>query len=326
MDQSPVISVVIASFSGIESLERCLASLRPWDSTAQVIVASNLPAEQLKQLGARFGDIRIIQQSEADVFALRAVGVKAASAKGIAMTEDHVTFEEGWVEAIVEGLRQQPVVGGPIDNGLSGLWDWALFACEYITFLPAGPRGAATVLDPGGNPRPEYGGRESGDTAVARGSPCLPAGVLSGVNVAYRRELLEGCSEVWRESFHENEVHDALHDKGHELHRIESAGVSSHLKMTLGGAMDHLFGGARHYGRYRKGRTAGWRRRLLLPMTLLVPAVLLKRIFSAAVAKRPGRIGTLLLGLPLIGCLITAWTCGEALGYLSRPLERGDAA
>lgn len=297
MDHPPAISVVIASFSGPASLERCLQSLPSADPPPQVIVASNLPPETLAPLRDRFPNVQFLGRPGADVFALRTLGIESATGRAIAITEDHVTFTPRWLDAITQGLQHQSIVGGPIDNGLNRLWDWSLFACEYITFLP-------TTANP---------------------DSLHPAAVLSGVNVAYRRELLDDCRQVWRKSFHENEVHDALLAKGYSLHRLESAAVSSHLQMTLPGAMNHLFTGARHYGRYRKARQTGWRRQLLLPMTLLVPAVLLKRIFAAALSKRPARLGTLLLGLPLIACLITAWTCGEALGYLSSPLPPEDA-
>jgi hypothetical protein len=101
------------------------------------------------------------------------------------------------------------------------------------------------------------------------------------------------------------------------LHRVGEAWVKSHLVMPLPQGMSHLFGGAKHYGRYRKTHTPGMKK-YLLPMGIpLVPAVLLWRIFRAVIARRPGRLGTILLGLPYILCLIGAWTAGEALGYLS---------
>jgi hypothetical protein len=84
--------------------------------------------------------------------------------------------------------------------------------------------------------------------------------------------------------------------------------------------MEHLFMGARHYGRYRKGWETGLRRKTLLLSVLLVPAVLLWRILRAALARRPQRLGTLILGLPMILCLIAAWSWGEAIGYASSPL------
>jgi hypothetical protein len=68
-------------------------------------------------------------------------------------------------------------------------------------------------------------------------------------------------------------------------------------------------------------RKATWRGRLLLLGVLLVPAVLLWRILRAALSRCPQRLGTLILGLPMILCLIAAWSCGEAIGYASSPLQ-----
>ncbi len=294
MPETPAISVVIASFSGVPTLEQCLGSLRP-EADVEVIVAANLPADQLTPLIERHPTVQFVSEPGAGVFRLRTVGVRAATGGVIAMTEDHVTFSPQWLPSIRQGIEEYPVVGGPIENGLDGIWDWALFACEYITFLP--------------------------DPTEAGGGGATPAGVLSGVNVAYRREVLEACPDVWRQAFHENEVHDALRDKGYGLHRLPRAIVSSHLKMTLGGGMEHLYTGAIHYGRYRKGWETGLRRRLLLVTVILVPAVLLWRILRAVLSRRPQRLGTILLGLPMILCLILAWSCGEALGYASSPLH-----
>jgi GT2 family glycosyltransferase len=303
----PEISIVIASFSGLQTLEQCLDSLRPWDEHAQVVVASNLRADQLTSIVQRWPNVHFVSEPGADVFRLRTIGVQAASGEVIAMTEDHVTFSPRWLSAIRQGIQAHPIVGGPIENGLSGIWDWALFACEYITFLPdsSPPRFAAEA-------EPPSGAGEGG---------ALPIGVLSGVNVAYRREVLESCPDAWGQYFRENEVHDALRENGYGLHRLPEAIVSSHLKMTLGGAMDHLFTGAKHYGRYRKGWETGPRRRMLLLTVLLVPAVLLWRILRAALSRRPHRLGTIILGLPMILCLIAAWSCGEAMGYASSPLQ-----
>jgi hypothetical protein len=363
----PEISIVIASFSGLQTLEQCLGSLRPreggpkflgepemddrrhaectheasglcvkgpsvaddvrneaglgrigqisreyarddavgvspelfiarpCDDSVQVVVASNLPADQLASIAQRWSNVHFVSEPGADVFRLRTVGVQAATGEVIAMTEDHVTFSPQWLNSIRQGIQEHPIVGGPIENGLSGIWDWALFACEYITFLPA--------------------------PSEASDGGATPAGVLSGVNIAYRRKVLESCSDVWRRYFRENEVHDALGEKGYTLHRLPEAIVSSHLEMTLVGAMDHLFTGAKHYGRYRKGWETGPRRRLLLLTVLLVPAVLLWRILRAVLSRRPQRLGTIILGLPMILCLIAAWSCGEAIGYASSPLQ-----
>ena len=292
MQQAPDISVIIASFSGSKALRRCLESLeKQWDRAGgvEVIVPTDVDLVASAHLSERFPTVRfILAPKGTSVFRLRTLGVQVARGRIVAISEDHVTFSENWLAAILRGFAEgHEIVGGPIDNGRDTLYDWALFACEYITFMP--PQG-----------KPTDG----------------PAGVLSGVNVAYKFSLLEKTRRVWQETFHENEVHDALLKEGHSLYCAGEAVVSSHLVMPLRHGMEHLFGGGRHYGRYRKGHVSA-SKRLLLPVGVpLVPAVLVWRILRAVLARRPGRLGTILLGMPYIACLIGAWTAGEMLGYL----------
>lgn len=290
--RTPDMSVVIASFSGAGALVRCLESLEAqWKEAAgrgvavEVIAATDVELAALAGLGERFETVRFVAMEKGtSVFRLRTVGVEKARGAVIAITEDHVTFSPGWLGAIVAAAKEHPIVGGPIENGLDGLYDWALFACEYVTFMPPQPDG--------------------------------PAGVLSGVNVAYQRELLELTREVWKQTLHENEVHDALVESRYGLFRVGDAVVSSHLIMPLRHGMEHLFTGARHYGRYRKARTVGVKKHLLIGAVILVPGILFWRILKAIMARRPGRLGTIVRGIGYIGCLIAAWTAGEAAGYL----------
>jgi hypothetical protein len=285
----PELSVVIASFSGISALTRCLESLLAQchdPAAVEVIAATNLSLEELATLAQRFETVRLMTAPRGtSVFRLRTLGVEQARGKVIALSEDHVTFGSGWLASILKAAKDHPIVGGPIENGLQGLYDWALFSCEYVTFMPPSPDG--------------------------------PAGVLSGVNVAYRRELLDQTRPVWQDTFHENEVHDALRQAGYPLYCVGDAVVSSHLIMPLKQAMHHLFTGARHYGRYRKGRTAGFGRYLLPLGVIFVPGILFWRILRAVMTRRPGRLGTIFLALGYILCLLGAWSIGEAAGYLT---------
>lgn len=290
--RTPDLSVIIASFSGAGPLMRCLESLEAqWKAAekdgvvVEVIAATDVELSALAGLSERFEAVRFIAMEKGtSVFRLRTVGVEKARGAVVAITEDHVTFSPGWMKGILTAAKDHPIVGGPIENGLDGLYDWALFACEYVTFMPPQPDG--------------------------------PAGVLSGVNVAYQRELLELTHEVWKQTLHENEVHDALIESGYGLFRVGDAVVASHLIMPLGHGMEHLFTGARHYGRYRKARTMGVKKHLLIVAVVLVPGILFWRILKAVMARRPGRLGTILRGIVYIGCLIAAWTVGEAAGYL----------
>lgn len=281
-------SVVVASFSGEAALGRCLESLAGQCASAEVIASTTVPAEAVARLEARFPNVRFLPApADASVFRLRTLGVAQARGRMVVLTEDHCTASPGWLAALAQASRAgHPVVGGQVENGLDRrIYDWALFFCEYVAFMPPQPEG--------------------------------PAPVVSGINVAYHRDALLACRPAWSEAFRENEVHDAMASSGVRLYRAEGAVVASHLAMPLREAMGHLFGGGRHYGGYRKSRVAPGLRGSLALAAPAIPAVLLWRIVRDVIVRRPSRLLTLALALPYILCLLAAWSAGEVLGYLS---------
>jgi len=280
-------SVVVASFSGEAALRRCLESLEPQATGAEVVVATDADAGGVARLQERFPCFRFLSAPPGtSVFRLRSMGVDQASGPLVAMTEDHCTFAPGWLDALRAGLRNgHAIVGGPVENGLaSRAYDVALYLCEYAAHMPP--------LQDG------------------------PVPALSGVNVAYERRLLLGCRGVWQEAFYENEVHDALRDLGHGLHRSGTASVTSHLSLPVRAAAAHLFRGGRRFGRHRRAHASPALRVVLPVGALALPALLTWRVLRVVTARRPERLAITARGLPCIVALNSAWAAGEALGYL----------
>jgi len=280
----PDLSITIASWSNDASLERCLASLEPqWDG-AEVIVATNRPGGELER---RYPHVRFLRGPDgATVFRLRTLGAEAARGKLVALLEDHAAAGPRWGAALREAYSAgHRIIGGPVENGLrSRAVDWALYFAEYGFHMPPMPAGAA--------PR------------------------LSGLNIAYDRELLRSCRDVWEDTLQENEVNDALRAKGHTLHLAPDAFVESFLPMTLGYAMGHLRDGGRHFGRYRASRCSTGKRLAFVFASPLVPAVLFLRLVRGILARKPGRLLQLVRALPFLALALGAWGWGEAIGYL----------
>lgn len=288
------LSVVVASFSGVPALARCLGSIVGQDDAAEVLVATDLTVDAVEPLRREFpGVVFLHAPAGTEVFRLRTLGVTRAGGEIVALTEDHCTAAAGWLAELRRAFADgHEIVGGPVDNGLDrGVYDWSLYFCEYLWHAPR--------LHDG------------------------PADILSGVNVAYRRPLLALCRETWRDVFYENQVHDVLRARGYRLHRAAGALVNSHLQMPLRAALRHLYGGGRHFGIYRQAHASRLGRLLWVAAGPLVPVVLLARMTATLAGRQPGRLGTLLRGLPYVLCMTAAWSAGEAAGYLTTsPLRR----
>ena len=289
MADAPDLSIVVASWSSDESLARCLASLAPqWDG-AEVIVATNRPGGQLER---RCPHARFLRGPDgANVFQLRTLGAAAARGRLVALLEDHAAAGPRWAAALRDAHRAgHGIIGGPVENGLRlRAVDWALYFVEYGYYMPPMPGG--------------------------------PAPRLSGLNIAYDRELLRSCRDIWQESLQENEINDALRAKGGALHLAPDAVVESFLPMTLGFGMGHLRDGGRHFARYRASHCSDAKRLLWALASPLVPAVLFLRLARGIAWRRPGRLFELLRALPFLALVLGAWGWGEATGYLIE--ERG---
>lgn len=283
MADAPDLTIVVASWSGDASLERCLASLEAQRGDAEVLVATNRAPGTLAQ---RHPHARFLQASaDADVPRLRKIGAEAARGRLVALLEDHAAPVPRWAAALREAHGAgHGIIGGPVENGSrASALDWALYWVEYGAYMPPMPAG--------------------------------PVPRVSGLNVAYDRALLQDCREVWAEALLENEVNDALRAKGHGLHLAPGAVVESFLPMSLAYGMRHLYEGGRHYARYRSCRVPATTRAFLALASPLVPAVLFARLARAVAARRPGRLLEVARSLPFLALLLGAWGWGEASGY-----------
>jgi hypothetical protein len=289
-------SVVVASFSGETTLERCLCSLISTSTPAsEIVVATNAPSAVVARLAARLPGVHFYSfASETTVFQLRSLGIAQARGQRIALLEDHCTVPAEWLEQLrAAHAAGHTAVGGPIDCGENSPFAWALYLCEYSAYMSPLPEG--------------------------------PVAALLAANTSYSRAALRDCRSVWQDGFYDNEVHDALRSAGETLYLAANARVHSHLRMTPREAMTHLFCGGRRFGGYRKARSSPWQRTFWVLAAAAVPAVLMARIISRVWARRRDRLVTVVLGLPYLACLLLAWSAGEAMGYLA-PLAREQSA
>jgi len=222
---------------------------------------------------------------------MRLRAFEATSGSIVAVTEDHCVPGPGWArqvrDAFASGGDDLAAVGGSVVNGVCdrGL-DWATFICEYSFFTPPVAEGATAVLP--------------------------------GMNVAYRRSVLEGADrERLRSGFWETTLHPVMVAEGRTLHSFNSL-VMFHKKRFSW----RLFASQRFiYSRYYAGlryQQSGMLTRLTGgAKSLLLPPLLLYRMVRAVAAKDLQR--EFIRALPSLSTFIIVWAAGEGVGAVLGP-------
>jgi len=295
------VSIIIASFSSISHLTKCLKSLQPIANNTEVIVSTIFSDTEVKELQEPkvkfvYNDeeryLDSISLQETLVFRLRAKGVQAAKGKVVALIEDHCEAMPNWANAMQSAINSQYcIAGGPVVNSAkSGVYSWALYWSEYASMMP---------------PLPQHN-----------------LSYLSAVNSAYHKKALNDCKSIWEEGFYDNEVHDALIKNGAKYCPVKEAGVATNLPFTFKRALVHLYTGGKRYGNYRGGSNWSIKRILRLFATFLVPSVLLFRVYKLVRKRQPNLTFTLIKSSPILYLLLCSWSLGEFTGVLLNHNEK----
>lgn len=279
----PTVSVVIGSNAPPARLEACLAALEPQlDDGVEVIVESSLAcptATRDRFPWARFNVApdRLVPEHWRD-------GIDAASGSVVALTIAPMAPAPDWIATIRRLLAEHDAVGGAIEPGDGlRLVDWAEYFCRYSPdMLPFDAR---------------------------------PNVDLPGDNAAYRRSLLEGVRDTYREGFWEPVTHRRLaadgivlwHDPSLVVRQGRSAGFTAFARQRLAHG--------RRYGHQRGARFSRGRNLAGVVGAPLVPALMTLRVVRRVFARRRLR-GRVLAALPVILAFNAAWALAEARGHL----------
>lgn len=305
------LSILVTVVSGKESLRRCLGVLCPQIDPAdmEIIVPYDRWSREVNDLASDFPGVRFhfvddregtssetAPQAHHLYDRRRAVGLALARGRLVAMTEEHAVPAPDWCRQIL-AAHEQPyaVIGGVIDNGVDRAMNWALYYCDFGRY---------------GHPLP------SG-----------PAEYASDVNLAYKRRALEAARDVWRDAYHETNVHWTLRARGEVVFLDPRMVVHEHRPaIGLCRAYRERVEWARIFAETRVAEYGMWRCLAYAAGTPVLPALLLLRV--ARHMSRQGRsIGQMAKTLPLALFLLTGWAYGELLGYLASPQPlRGAAA
>ena len=285
-------SVVVASNRAPSLLRSCLASLRPQCERvgAELIVARAGPLADIAAVEEAMPAVRFLSApSTASIPELRGLGMTSAHGEIVAVTEDHCIVGEHWVDVLVsEAHASADVIGGGMDNAQRRrALDWAAFFSEYGFF-------AAT--------RPDS---LNGDTPL-----------LTGANVAYRRPVVAEVAEWARQGEWENVAHTRLSARGTRMRFVPSALVFQNNTYGFTPFCVDRYEHGRDFARKRLAEDSQARRWVLLCACPVLPALLTWRVAKATIR---GRVTIFLRALPATFAFLTAWSIGEAVGYLQGP-------
>lgn len=288
------LSVIVAASNDIAALRRCLTSLagQAESPDTEVIVVSNFGNNTRKDLNAEFPFATcFVLSSSATVPELRSKGIYASRGEIVALVEDYCTIDEHWCAAIKKA-HQLPyvIIGGVVENrSPDNPVNWAAYFFDYGRYmLPDQPRLVA---------------------------------FLSGMNVSYKRSILEEVEETFQTGFEEIFVHEELRRRRHELYLAPSAIVYLCKDYEFREILRMYFHLARSFAGRRAPRNSSGKRLFFVVGSFALPILLTARIVARTLQKRR-HINKLLLSFPDLLLLIIGWSSGEFVGYI---LGEGDS-
>lgn len=296
------LTVVVTVVSGEEALRENLASLIPQIDfeKAEVIIPFDKFSINVGELSCEFpkvnfqfiddlglASVRSISSREHRLYdRRRSIGLRQAKGRIIAMTEDHATPSNDWVQQIM-AAHEQPygVIGGAVENGLDRPLNRAWYYCDF------GRYGRPFV---------------SGEAAY-----------VSDVNLAYKREFLMEVRDVWREAYHETSTHRALRRRGNKLF-LDARPVVFQMRppISIWKSLAERINWGRIYAEDRTKELTVFQRIGFAAGSALLPALLLARVFRHMMRQKQ-TIAKIFSTLPLALILLMAWSVGEFLGYLA---------
>jgi len=298
-------SVIVPSVNSYDDLDGCLKALEGQEGvTLEILVVDRLGPYVRHFLRREHPDVTVVPvPGDTTIPQMRAIGIRRARARAVAVIEDHVIVPVDWARRMLGALDEGrapsdqrsdtetlagQAVGGPVENAATERWiDWSAFLCEYGSTLPPLPAG--------------------------------PTDWLPGNNVVYDAGLLRRHNSVLDEGKWENRLHDAILAAGGRLTMRPDIVVGHKMHYTFRLYMSQRFLYSRSYaGARREGLGSGRCAVMGAAALVALPPVMVLRIFRQ-VWRKGRHKRKLLQALPLLVPFCLSWGTGEAIGYWFGP-------
>lgn len=292
MAERPVLSVVVGTGEGWPYIRKLVEALRaeaePLGAEILIVDGSGRPAPTADEVGP---SVTWLTRSAPSVFALYAIGLRAARGAIVATTEDHAIPRPGWCSAILRGHAAHPeaaAIGGAIENGSTdSLVEWASY------FTTQGPHMAPL-----------------GDRVVPM--------TTNEANVAYKRAAVADLDDNGGLGFMAI-LHNRRLGEGGAVLRVDDRMVVDHFETAGFGPTSTIhFHNGRSISGFRRTRGMSREDWLRMATALMLPAWRTLRVMRVGLAK--GRLRReLLASAPFALWLEYAQGTGSLCGYLLGP-------
>jgi hypothetical protein len=296
----PELSVVIAVVSDAKHLEGCLkALLNQTNSVSMEIIVPYVAGEVgIQALKSQFPGVLFLpveslpstlsesKTSREHHDELRATGLAHAKGKILALVEDHGRVDKEWSLRMIEAHHAScAAVGGAIENEVNKPLNWSIYFCDFGRYQRPFPAG--------------------------------PSSFISDANSSYKRQALQRVREVWEKSFHETSVNSALMTGGETLWLSPEPVVYQHREnLSVSRALQERYVWGRSFAGTRARDMGLAKRCLYLILSPALTFLLVARKIRAILIKKRNA-GAFLKAFPLTLLLLTFWSFGEFIGYLT---------
>ncbi len=291
MSAEPIVSVIIASYNSIDTIEATLASLEGQAARerCEIIVVDSSTDGTANFIKEHFPGIRVLEFSGRKFPGdARNEGIRVSRGRIIAMTDADCSAAPLWLENIIRAHEaEHPVVGGAIACGNPESYvGWGAYFSEFSHWQPSGP--PRFVAD------------------------------MAGANISYKRELFDDHGAFIKGAYcSDTEFHWRLAGEGHRIHFDPSVLVYHRNIDRLGRFLSHEFFHGKSFALMRcRAKAFSPARRSFY--ALLSPLIFLK-LFARNAAQSVlfgAYTVSYLKALPVTMLGIACWTSGEAAGYV----------
>ena len=145
------ISVIIPSVNGLPVIAECLSALENQECNFdfEVIVVDRTQDETKDYICKHFPHVNLIKlTSPRSIPEMREIAISESQGEFLAIIEDHCIAPQNWLAQIADAHESgYEVITGPVENGSRDrLIDWAVFLCEYSSFMPPVMNGEANFI------------------------------------------------------------------------------------------------------------------------------------------------------------------------------------